>query len=189
LDLEIYACRACQRINPGAAVVKSTPKISVVFFEVKDRKFVSCQVKPVFHIRPLCEQRPCASSGPSLKIVRDGRGGLTGHAVDLGSSAWCKLRLRHAHLPPDAFGFGCGSLSPTTRCAPHQFRTRNDLIEPQQTRTKSNKDAAKSMKLIDSLPLITVWLQVRVLPGPPQRRAGIDILDFLSLKLPPPQRW
>ncbi len=25
------------------------------------------------------------------------------------------------------------------------------------------------MKLIDILPLITVWLQVRVLPGPPHR--------------------
>ena len=29
--------------------------------------------------------------------------------------------------------------------------------------------AAKSMELIDILPLITVWLQVRVLPGPPAK--------------------
>jgi hypothetical protein len=51
--------------------------------------------------------------------------------------------------------------------APHQFRTRNNLIRTQRTRSKSNKNAAKSTKLIDILPLITVWLQVRVLPGPP----------------------
>jgi len=48
--------------------------------------------------------------------------------------------------------------------APHQFRTRNNLIRTQRTRSKSNKNAAKSTKLIDILPLITVWLQVRVLP-------------------------
>jgi hypothetical protein len=50
---------------------------------------------------------------------------------------------------------------------PHQFRTRNDLIKAQRTRTKSNENTAKSTKLIDILPLITVWLQVRVLPGQP----------------------
>jgi hypothetical protein len=50
---------------------------------------------------------------------------------------------------------------------PHQFRTRNNLIRTQRTRSKSNKYAAKSTELIDILPLITVWLQVRVLPGPP----------------------
>src|SRR5882757_2995119 len=47
---------------------------------------------------------------------------------------------------------------------PHQFRTRNNLIRTQRTRSKSNKNAAKSTKLIDILPLITVWLQVRALP-------------------------
>jgi len=31
---------------------------------------------------------------------------------------------------------------------------------------ETNKNTAKSTKLIDILPLITVWLQVRVLPGP-----------------------
>jgi hypothetical protein len=51
---------------------------------------------------------------------------------------------------------------------PHQFRARNNLIRTQRTRSKSNKNAAKSTKLIDILPLITVWLQVRVLPGPPR---------------------
>jgi hypothetical protein len=49
----------------------------------------------------------------------------------------------------------------------HQFRTRNDLIKTQRTRSNSNENAAKSTKLIHILPLITVWLQVRVLPGPP----------------------
>ena len=51
---------------------------------------------------------------------------------------------------------------------PHQFRTRNNLIETQRTRSRSNKSTVKSTKLIDILPLITVWLQVRVLPGPPR---------------------
>jgi hypothetical protein len=46
-----------------------------------------------------------------------------------------------------------------------RFRTRNNLIEPQQSRTKSNKNKAQSTKPIDILPLITVWLQVRVLPA------------------------
>src|SRR6266436_2661260 len=50
---------------------------------------------------------------------------------------------------------------------PHRFRTRNDLNKAQQARSKANENTAKSMKLTDLLPLITVWLQVRVLPGPP----------------------
>jgi hypothetical protein len=33
-------------------------------------------------------------------------------------------------------------------------------------------------------PLMTVWLQVRVLPGAPQRSIQIDIVDFFRLKLP-----
>jgi hypothetical protein len=41
---------------------------------------------------------------------------------------------------------------------PHQNATNAIEIE---------QNAAKSTKLIDILPLITVWLQVRVLPGPP----------------------
>ncbi len=47
------------------------------------------------------------------------------------------------------------------------FRTRNNLAKVQRTRTESNESAVKSTKLVDILPLITVWLQVRVLPGPP----------------------
>ena len=54
---------------------------------------------------------------------------------------------------------------------PHQFRTKNDLIKPQQTRSKSNENPAKSTNLIDIRPLITVWLHVRVLPGPPRKRS------------------
>jgi hypothetical protein len=52
-------------------------------------------------------------------------------------------------------------------CNSHQFRTRNNLIGTQQTRSKANKSAEKSTKLFDFRSLITVWLQVRVLPGPP----------------------
>ena len=51
----------------------------------------------------------------------------------------------------------------------HQFRTRINLIKAQRIRTKSSENAAKSTKPIDILPLITVWLQVRVLPGPPMK--------------------
>jgi hypothetical protein len=50
----------------------------------------------------------------------------------------------------------------------HQFRTRNELIKAQRTRSNPNETAVKSTKLIDIPPLITVWLQVRVLPGPPR---------------------
>jgi hypothetical protein len=51
--------------------------------------------------------------------------------------------------------------------ATRQFRTRNDLNETQQTRSKTNKSTANPTKLTAILSLITVWLQVRVLPGPP----------------------
>jgi hypothetical protein len=51
---------------------------------------------------------------------------------------------------------------------PHQFRTRNDLTKPQQTRSNLNENSAKSTNPINFPSLITVWLQVRVLPGPPR---------------------
>jgi hypothetical protein len=41
-------------------------------------------------------------------------------------------------------------------------------IELQRTLSKSNKTAAKSTNPTIIPPLITVWLQVRVLPGPPK---------------------
>jgi hypothetical protein len=46
--------------------------------------------------------------------------------------------------------------------------------ETQRTRTKSNKNEGISTDLIDILPLITVWLQVRVLPGPPVNQTLVD---------------
>ena len=46
---------------------------------------------------------------------------------------------------------------------PHQFRTRNELIKRQRTRTKSTKTAGKSTKLIAILPLITVCAQLQVM--------------------------
>ena len=64
-----------------------------------------------------------------------------------------------------------GSRPPTVSTygrGPHQFRTRNDLAKTQRTRSNSNENAAKSTKLIIIPSLITVWLQVRVLPGPPR---------------------
>nr|WP_245320648.1 Arm DNA-binding domain-containing protein [Bradyrhizobium lablabi] len=57
---------------------------------------------------------------------------------------------------------------------PPQFRTRNDLDYAQRTQSNPNENAADLTKLIDLLPFITVWLQVRVLPGPPHRwSAGV----------------
>ena len=62
------------------------------------------------------------------------------------------------------------------RFGPHQFRTRNELNKGQQTRTKTNKIQGKSTNLIDILSLITVWLQVRLLPGPPTKSVGYQQL-------------
>jgi hypothetical protein len=50
---------------------------------------------------------------------------------------------------------------------PHQIRTRNDRAKAQRTRSISDENARKSTERSFILPLITVWLQVRVLPGPP----------------------
>jgi hypothetical protein len=50
---------------------------------------------------------------------------------------------------------------------PHQNATNAIEIE---------QNAAKSTKLIDILPLITVWLQVRVLPGPPLNQSLVRTL-------------
>jgi hypothetical protein len=48
---------------------------------------------------------------------------------------------------------------------------QNDLSEPQQTRSNADETRAKSTKLIDSPPLITVWLKVGL-----ARLAGGDVL-------------
>jgi hypothetical protein len=53
---------------------------------------------------------------------------------------------------------------------PPQLRTRNAITKTQRARSISGKTAVKSAKLIDILPLITVWWQVRVLPGPPMNQ-------------------
>jgi hypothetical protein len=50
---------------------------------------------------------------------------------------------------------------------PHQFRTRNELNKTQRTRSITDENAGKSTITTVILPLITVRLQVRVLPGPP----------------------
>jgi len=48
---------------------------------------------------------------------------------------------------------------------PHQFRTRNDRIKAKRRRAIQNENAGKSTNLTVILPLITVWLQVWVLPA------------------------
>jgi hypothetical protein len=99
-----------------------------------------------------------------------GHGRLTGPAsrfgkLPLGRAAQC-FGMRDYHA---TFGrYGRSSLSPTTRRAPHLFRTRSDHAETQRTRSISNENAIESTKLNSILPLITVWLQVRVLRGPPR---------------------
>ncbi|MGY4629828.1 hypothetical protein ACVWY3_007584 [Bradyrhizobium sp. USDA 4486] len=57
---------------------------------------------------------------------------------------------------------------------PHQFRTRNGLNEMRRTRSNSNENTRKSAIAIIVPPLITVWLQVRVLPGPPKKMHHTD---------------
>src|SRR3569832_1201873 len=49
----------------------------------------------------------------------------------------------------------------------HQFRSRNNLNETKGTRTSVDENSSKSTMLTVNPSLITVWLQVRVLPGPP----------------------
>jgi hypothetical protein len=69
--------------------------------------------------------------------------------------------------------------------APHQFRTGNDLAKAQRTRSISDENATNSTKPNFILPLITVWLQVRDLPGPPYRPPLFDLIEFFALKSPP----
>jgi hypothetical protein len=89
------------------------------------------------------------------------------HSMDVSSKGWTLLIVKSCALKSPAQAMD-GLYPPARRHrGPHQFRTRNNLNKPEQTRSKPNKNAGKSTKLIDILPLITVWLQVRVLPGPP----------------------
>jgi hypothetical protein len=48
------------------------------------------------------------------------------------------------------------------------------------------ENAAKSTKLIDIPPLITVWLQVRVLPGPPANQ-WLSCVSFHGLSVTAPE--
>jgi hypothetical protein len=61
-----------------------------------------------------------------------------------------------------------------------RHRARNGVNELQRKQSDTNKREGKSTKLVDILPLITVWLQVRVLPGPPVISAGCQILVLSS---------
>jgi hypothetical protein len=80
-------------------------------------------------------------------------------------------------LPPTVSTDGHGT---------HQFRARNGLIKTQRTRSNSNENVAKSTKLTDILPLITVWLQVRVLPGPPKKSDAYQIQFRVTTPATPP---
>jgi hypothetical protein len=126
-----------------------------------------CRPKTATNIVPL-RKRPCGPAGRSNSGAGIRRYGISTAA------------LRHK-LPVNILAQGCRD-SPASIVqlksqyrtvrdqaseTPHQFRTRNNLIRTQRTRSKLNKNAVKSTKLTDLLPLITVWLQVRVLPGPP----------------------
>jgi hypothetical protein len=66
-------------------------------------------------------------------------------------------RTRHCEERSDE------AIHPSTLLAadpgPRQFRTRNNLIETQRTRSTSTETAARSTNPIKCLPLITVWLQ------------------------------
>jgi hypothetical protein len=64
---------------------------------------------------------------------------------------------------------------------PHQFRTRNDGIEAQQTHPNANKNTGKSTAATFIQPLIMGWLQVRVLPGPSM---GVSVVRHEAGRLP-----
>ena len=57
---------------------------------------------------------------------------------------------------------------------PHQLRSRNDLIETQRTRSISDENARECTKPIFILPLIAVWLQVRVLSEPTTKSIAVQ---------------
>jgi hypothetical protein len=65
-------------------------------------------------------------------------------------------------------------------------RTRNDLDKAQGTQSKANENSVKSTKLTDVPPLITVWLQVRVLPSPPANQ-WLSCLSFRGLLATAPE--
>jgi hypothetical protein len=51
-----------------------------------------------------------------------------------------------------------------------KFRTRNDLSGTERRRSIFNENKNKSTKPAFVLPLVTIWLQIRVLAGPAFRR-------------------
>jgi hypothetical protein len=106
---------------------------------------------------------PDARSGPSPKIGRDGHGRADRSREQTWEvAAWRELRSASACASisrhHDIRANWAESLRPTTRCAPHQFRTRNDLIKSQRTHSISDENATRSTILTFILPLITVWL-------------------------------
>jgi hypothetical protein len=68
--------------------------------------------------------------------------------------------------------------------SPHQFRTRNAPTKARRRRSNSSEKTAKSTNPIDIPPLITVWLQVRVLPGRSLAHGPLVLVgtDDLSLR-------
>jgi hypothetical protein len=86
----------------------------------------------------------------------------------LPNPSWDRLTPPTCSVP-----IGASHAVPQTH-KPHLFRTRNDLDKAQRTRSKSNESTARSTKLIDILPLITVWLKVRVLSGPTTKSIAIQ---------------
>ena len=58
--------------------------------------------------------------------------------------------------------------------SPHQFRTRNDLNQSATNAIEFKRKRQQNQRtLIDILPLITVWLQVRVLSGKAPSLSGL----------------
>jgi hypothetical protein len=75
-------------------------------------------------------------------------------------------RFKHSDYEPNGLRSHHRREHPLIRLRSHQFRTRNDLIESQQTRSHSDENARKSTNTIFRLPLIAVWLQVAALSEP-----------------------
>jgi hypothetical protein len=96
------------------------------------------------------------------------RGAWLNEKVRLGSSGKAQLEQMTSASCPIAearLAVSCAPTASTANHGPHQFRTRNDPTN--QHERDRFQSLTKSTRPTVFLSLITVWLQVRVLPGPP----------------------
>jgi len=98
--------------------------------------------------------------------------------VGFNRSTWMKVEIEDDQCAGCEFN-GDGRISREQQGRRSEQRIPNLDGAPETISSKRNerdgthtKPPVKSTNLIDILPLITVWLQVRVLPGPPTKSVG-----------------